>query len=80
MTIQQKLRIIFTNKELKAIVFLFFGILVMAFLEVLGVASVAPFIAVLTSPELIHENEYLAYLYKFSAFDFHKNMSTFLLY
>ena len=37
----------------------------MAFLEVIGVASVAPFIAVLTSPELIHENDYLAYLYNF---------------
>lgn len=65
MTIQKKLRTIFTNEELKAIIFLFIGILMMAFLEVVGVASVAPFIAVLTSPELIHENDYLAYLYKF---------------
>ena len=65
MTIQKKLRLIFTNEELKVIIFLFIGILMMAFLEVIGVASVAPFIAVLTSPELIHENDYLAYLYKF---------------
>ena len=65
MTIQQKLRAIFTNEELKAIIFIFIGILIMAFLEVVGVASVAPFIAVLTSPELIHENAYLAYLYNF---------------
>ena len=65
MTFQQKLRTIFTNEELRAIIFLFIGILMMAFLEVVGVASVAPFIAVLTSPELIHENDYLAYLYKF---------------
>ena len=60
MTIQHKLRTIFTNEELKAIFFLFIGILIMAFVEVIGVASVAPFIAVLTSPELIHENVYLA--------------------
>jgi len=65
MTIQHKLRTIFTNKELKAIFFLFIGILIMAFLEVVGVASVAPFIAVLTSPELIHENVYLANFYNF---------------
>ena len=65
MTIQKKLRIIFNNRELKTIFFLFIGILIMAFLEVIGVASVAPFIAVLTSPELIHENAYLAYLYNF---------------
>ena len=58
MTIQKKLRLIFTNKELKEIIFLFIGILMMAFLEVICVASVAPFIAVLTSPELIHENAY----------------------
>jgi ATP-binding cassette, subfamily B, bacterial PglK len=64
MTIQQKLRLIFTNEELKVIFFLFIGILTMAFLEVIGIASVAPFIAVLASPELIHENDYLAYLYK----------------
>ena len=64
MTIQKKLRIIFNNRELKTIFFLFIGILIMAFLEVVGVASVAPFIAVLTSPELIQENAYFAYLYK----------------
>jgi ABC-type bacteriocin/lantibiotic exporter with double-glycine peptidase domain len=43
--------------------------LILAFLEVVGVASVAPFIAVLTSPELIHENDYLTYLYNFFGVD-----------
>ena len=65
MTIQQKLRTVFNKKELKTIIFLFIGILIMAFLEVIGIASVAPFIAVLTSPELIHENAYFVKLYKF---------------
>ena len=35
----------------------------MAFLQTAGIASILPFIAVLSSPEIIHTNKYLAALY-----------------
>ena len=41
-------------------------ILLMAFLDVLGVASIVPFITVLASPELIETNLILNFLYRFS--------------
>jgi len=64
MTIQQKLKILFTESELKKLSLLFVGILLMAVLEVVGVASIAPFMAVISTPELIHENSYLFYTYQ----------------
>lgn len=42
-----------------------------AFLDVLGVASIMPFMAVLSNPEFIHSNQILSYLYK--KFDFQEN-------
>lgn len=42
-------------------------ILVMAFLDMLGVASILPFIAVLTNPSLVETNSILSLSYKFSA-------------
>tara|TARA_B110000908_G_scaffold80909_1_gene96975 strand:- start:29388 stop:31202 length:1815 start_codon:yes stop_codon:yes gene_type:complete len=48
---------------------LFFMMLIMAILEVLGVASILPFIAVLSNPEIIHSNIYLKTFYDFLAFD-----------
>ena len=64
MTLQQKLKILFTESELKKLSLLFVGILMMSVLEVVGVASVAPFIAVVTTPEMIHENHYLSTAYQ----------------
>ena len=43
-------------------------ILVMGMLDVVGVASILPFLAVLANPEVIYENAYLSGLYQF--FDF----------
>jgi len=61
--LQQKLKILFTESELKKLILLFVGILIMALLEVVGVASIAPFMAVISTPEMIHENSYLSALY-----------------
>jgi len=60
MTLNQKFKILFTRSELKKLIILFFGMLLMAVLEVVGVASIVPFMAVITSPELIRENTYLS--------------------
>jgi ABC-type multidrug transport system fused ATPase/permease subunit len=64
MTLKQKLKVLFTESELKTISLLFAGILITAILETFGVASIAPFIAVISTPEIIHENSYLSAIYK----------------
>ena len=73
MTFQEKIKVIFTKAELVRLIYIFIGILIMGFFEVIGVSSIAPFIAVVTSPELIHENIYLNSLYVF--FDFQNEVS-----
>ena len=50
----------------------------MGLFEVVGVSSVVPFIAVVTSPELINENIYLNTLYSFFGFQTEVNFIVFL--
>lgn len=45
--------------------------LVSALIQILGVASIGPFIAILSSPDTIHANEFLSYLY--ARFSFSNN-------
>jgi ABC-type multidrug transport system fused ATPase/permease subunit len=52
-------------------------VLGMAFLQTAGIASIAPFIAVLSTPELIQTNKYVAALY--DNFNF-TNLNSFLLF
>ena len=73
MKLREKIKIIFTKSELRRLVYIFIGILIMGLFEVVGVSSIAPFIAVVTSPDLIHENVYLNSLYGF--FDFHTEVN-----
>ena len=54
---------IFSLQEKKQAFYLFLLILIMAFFDVLGVASIMPFISVLANPKLIETNNILAYLY-----------------
>jgi ABC-type multidrug transport system fused ATPase/permease subunit len=44
-------------------------IIVMAFLDMIGVASIMPFMAVLATPDLVQSNRYLAAAYIFLGFD-----------
>jgi len=78
MNLWQKINIFFTKSELKKLVFLFVGMLIMALLETIGVTAVVPFIAVVVSPELIHENSYLAQIYNFFSFQSETNFIIFL--
>ncbi len=50
-------------QEKKRAILLLILILLTAFIDVLGVASILPFIGLLTNPELIETNKYLSYLY-----------------
>ena len=55
-----------TQHEKKRAILLLILILFMAFIDVLGVASIMPFVAVLTSPDLVLTNPVLKYLYNIS--------------
>ena len=65
MMIKKKIDTLFVKSEQRKILFIFFGIVVMAFLEVVGISLIAPFIAIISTPEIIHENQYLSFVYKF---------------
>jgi len=52
-----------SKNEKKQAIYLFFLILIMAFLDTLGVASIMPFIAVLANPELVQSNNTLVFFY-----------------
>ena len=62
----KKLLYLLSSYERKRAILLLGMILVMAFLDMLGVASIMPFIAVLTNPDLINTNSMLNTAYKTS--------------
>ena len=78
MTFQEKFKVIFTKAELIRLIYISIGILIMGLFEVVGVSSIVPFIAVVASPELIHENIYLNSLYGFFDFQTEVNFIVFL--
>ena len=60
----KKLSQLLSSKERFKIVLLLLMILIMALIDLLGIASIMPFIAVLSNPELIETNEALSYAYE----------------
>ena len=58
-----KFRDLFDARERRNAVILFAMILVTGVLEAVGVASVMPFLSVLSNPEVIQENAYLSFVY-----------------
>jgi|TARA_Y100000031_G_scaffold19798_1_gene20257 hypothetical protein len=59
----KKLIFLLTSQELKSASFLLLMIIIMALLEMIGVASILPFIAVLTNPDIIESNLILNKIY-----------------
>ena len=51
------------KSEKKKFFYLICLIFIMAFLDMLGVASILPFIAVLSNPQVIDTNFYINYVY-----------------
>ncbi len=62
----KKLIFLLTSSERKKAFFLLFMILIMALLDTIGVASILPFVAVLTNPEFIETNLVLNSMYEIS--------------
>jgi ABC-type multidrug transport system fused ATPase/permease subunit len=60
----KKILFLFSIQERKYAAFILMMILVMAFLDMVGVASIMPFIAVLTNPEIISTNFFLKKLFE----------------
>ena len=65
------------SRERRNAIILFFMILITGILEAVGVGSLMPFLSVLSNPETVQENVYLAYAYQ--AFDF-SDTDSFLLF
>jgi len=59
---------IFTASEKKRAYFLLLGVVCLGFLEVVGVASIAPFMAIVSNNDLIHDNDILSEVYQFMSF------------
>lgn len=60
---------LFEGRERSKLFLLLIGMFFMGLLEVVGVASITPFIAVVANPEIIHENSYLKFIYDYFNFD-----------
>ncbi len=66
MLIIKKLSFLLTERHKKRSILLIFMTLVMALLDMVGVASILPFLTVLTNPEIIETNFIIKNLYDFS--------------
>ena len=55
----KKLIFLLTPKERRHTILIFFVILIMAFIEIAGLASIVPFMAILSDPEIIQNNSKL---------------------
>ena len=62
----QKTYDLLTPKERKNAFFLLFVILVTALFDMLGIASILPFITVLSNPQMINSNQFLNSIYQIS--------------
>ena len=62
----KKIRLLLTNKEYRQAIFILFLTFIMSLVDMIGVASILPFITILTNPNLISTNTYLKSFYEFS--------------
>ena len=80
MQILKKLLFLLTSYELKHAGLLLIMVIIMAFLEMIGVASILPFMAVLTNPSLIETNTILIILFQASSMLGVENSQQFLFF
>lgn len=72
----KKLQFILTGEERSRLVLLFLAILVMAVLELGGIASIFPFMQLVAEPEAISTNAWLAWMYEAGGFETPRAMLT----
>ena len=73
----KKIWTLFNKDEKKKAILLLFLMILMAFLEVLGIGSIMPFLSVLGEPETIETNKYLNTIYRYLNFE---DKGTFLMF
>jgi len=76
----KKIIYLLSKKERTSAAFLLFMISVMAITEMIGVASILPFMAVLSNPDVVQTNSFLKYLFEFSKIFGVTNNRQFLFY
>jgi len=76
----RKLIFLLSSKERKRAGLLLFMMIIMAFLDMIGVASILPFMAVLTNPSIIETNSFLNILFKYSNIFGVQNNHEFLIF
>lgn len=64
MTVHKKILFLLNSKEKLQLILLFLMILIMAAVDMLGIASILPFMSVLTNPEIIETNDYLKKIFQ----------------
>jgi ABC-type multidrug transport system fused ATPase/permease subunit len=57
------------RREKRQLILILFALLVMGFIELIGVGSISPFISVLSNPGIIHTNEYFRLIYDYFHFE-----------
>ncbi len=67
-----------SKRDKKVTIMLTFLLLFVALIDSLGVASIMPFVAILSNPAMIENNIYLVHIYQFFSFENHKNFLFFL--
>lgn len=75
----RKIFFLLTRQERARAIFLLLLILSMALIDMLGIASVMPFIALLTNPEIINTNEFINFIYNKANFIGVKSERDFLI-
>jgi ABC-type multidrug transport system fused ATPase/permease subunit len=63
----------FNKHEKNQLLFILLAMLVMGFIELLGVGSIGPFISIISNPDIIHSNAYLNKAYTIFNFSSDKN-------
>lgn len=60
----KKILNLLTRQERRVLYLLLGAVLLMAIIEIAGIASIMPFLAVVSNPEVIHQNQYLQWGYQ----------------
>ena len=77
-TVYKKLYALLDAQERRRSVLVLGLLVVVAFVETLGVASIMPFIAVLANPEVVETNRYIAFVYETLGFQSRQRFLVFL--
>ncbi|WNB92468.1 ABC transporter ATP-binding protein [Bacillus sp. NEB1478] len=60
----KKLLLLFNKKEKKKLIILLFMMVAAALFETIGIGLIVPFVGLVTNPQIIHQQEFLSYIYK----------------